>query len=103
MLWALITKYQIEQTLINLSIDPDQNQHLNIAQRRQLGTPKAHTNSEHMLLFWCQGSISKYRNVSVSQSLPETFANGMAFCAMIHSRDPSLIDYDSLNPVRSRS
>ncbi|XP_003737611.2 EH domain-binding protein 1 [Galendromus occidentalis] len=48
------------------------------------------------LLLWCQEVTQGYRNVTLI-NMTTSWRNGLAFCAIIHSFRPDLIDYDSLS------
>ncbi|XP_037033404.1 EH domain-binding protein 1-like isoform X1 [Bradysia coprophila] len=49
------------------------------------------------LLEWCKDVTRDYPGVKVT-NLTTSWRNGMAFCAVIHSFRPDLIDMDSLSP-----
>ncbi|KAG4068181.1 hypothetical protein HA402_008822 [Bradysia odoriphaga] len=49
------------------------------------------------LLEWCKDVTQDYPGVKVT-NLTTSWRNGMAFCAVIHSFRPDLIDMDSLSP-----
>lgn len=49
------------------------------------------------LLLWAQNTCKSYKNVSI-KDFDVSWKNGLAFCALIHSYRPSLIDFNSLNP-----
>jgi hypothetical protein len=49
------------------------------------------------LLEWCKEMTKNYSGVKVT-NLTTSWRNGMAFCALIHHFEPSLIDFNSLSP-----
>ncbi|XP_073848661.1 eps15 homology domain containing protein-binding protein 1 isoform X6 [Musca autumnalis] len=49
------------------------------------------------LLEWCKEVTKEYPNVKVT-NLTTSWRNGMAFCAIIHHFEPSLIDMSKLTP-----
>lgn len=53
------------------------------------------------MLAWCQQRTRGYSNVEVN-NFSSSWANGMAFCALIHSFVPDKFDFDSLNPKERR-
>lgn len=50
------------------------------------------------LLNWCQERTKGYEGVNI-QNFTESFADGLAFNALLHSYDPSLVEYQMLNPA----
>ncbi|RNA16851.1 muscle M-line assembly unc-89-like isoform X5 [Brachionus plicatilis] len=49
------------------------------------------------LLKWCQQRTEGYPNVNI-QNFSSSWADGMAFCALIHSAVPETFDFNKLNP-----
>jgi hypothetical protein len=49
------------------------------------------------LLSWCQRYTSGYRGAEV-KNFTTSWANGLAFCALIHNFRPELISYETLKP-----
>ncbi|ETV91147.1 hypothetical protein H310_14158 [Aphanomyces invadans] len=49
------------------------------------------------LLLWVKRSLTDYPTVDVT-NFTSSWANGMAFCALIHKHYPTVIDFDSLSP-----
>jgi len=47
------------------------------------------------LLQWCKNRTQGYEGVDVS-NFTKSWADGLAFCALVHSYAPHLVDYDSL-------
>jgi len=56
-------------------------------------TPKTGTAA---LLQWCQNRVQPY-GLTV-KDFTKSWTDGMVFCAIIHSYEPSLIDFKSLSP-----
>ena len=48
------------------------------------------------LLLWCQRRTKNYDNVDVTD-LYKSFQDGLAFCAIFHSRDPNSVPYSTLS------
>jgi len=49
------------------------------------------------LLKWCQEKTQGYPNVSIT-NFSSSWADGMAFCALIHQYCPDAFDFKQLNP-----
>jgi len=58
--------------------------------------PDSPVSGKDALLQWLKSSTAGYRDVNV-QNFTTSWANGLAFCALIHHFRPHLIQYDSLN------
>jgi hypothetical protein len=58
-----------------------------------------HNAFKSTLLSWCQRKLDVYPTVSV-ENFDASFANGIAFCALIHRIHPHLIDLHALNKAR---
>ncbi|KAK1929473.1 Alpha-actinin A [Phytophthora citrophthora] len=54
------------------------------------------------LLLWVNRSLADYPTVDV-KNFSSSWADGMAFCALIHRYAPTLIDFNSLNPKDAQS
>ncbi|KAG1690892.1 hypothetical protein DVH05_011763 [Phytophthora capsici] len=54
------------------------------------------------LLLWVNRSLAEYPTVDV-KNFSSSWADGMAFCALIHRYAPTLIDFNSLNPKDAQS
>ncbi|RHY27652.1 hypothetical protein DYB32_006641 [Aphanomyces invadans] len=52
------------------------------------------------LLLWVKRSLTDYPTVDVT-NFTSSWANGMAFCALIHKHYPTVIDFDSLSPANA--
>lgn len=57
---------------------------------------RVHNAFKSTLLSWCQRKLDVYPTVSV-ENFDASFANGIAFCALIHRIHPHLIDLHALN------
>ncbi|VDL77435.1 unnamed protein product [Nippostrongylus brasiliensis] len=53
------------------------------------------------LLRWVQNKVQGYPNVSVT-NFSSSWANGMAFCALIHRFAPDAFDFNKLDPKDRR-
>jgi hypothetical protein len=49
------------------------------------------------MLKWCQQRTEGYPNVSIT-NFSSSWANGMAFCALVHSQVPQTFNFNMLNP-----
>eukprot|EP01087_Luapelamoeba_hula_P000809 TRINITY_DN1059_c0_g1_i1.p1 TRINITY_DN1059_c0_g1~~TRINITY_DN1059_c0_g1_i1.p1 ORF type:complete len:531 (+),score=150.75 TRINITY_DN1059_c0_g1_i1:111-1703(+) len=83
LVWRLILTFQVEDQ------GDDEAKGLSSAQRNKAARQK--------LLKWCQETTAGHNGVNV-QDFEASWYDGMAFCALIHAMDPSLLDYDSLDP-----
>lgn len=54
--------------------------------------------SNAVLLRWCQQKTKNYKGVNI-QNFTDSFADGLAFNALLHNYDPSLVNYDLLDPT----
>uniref|UniRef100_H2YPU0 Calponin-homology (CH) domain-containing protein n=1 Tax=Ciona savignyi TaxID=51511 RepID=H2YPU0_CIOSA len=54
-------------------------------------------NIKQMLLKWCQAKTRGYEHVDIT-NFSGSWANGMAFCALVHNFFPEAFDYASLDP-----
>ncbi|KAJ0408951.1 hypothetical protein P43SY_002830 [Pythium insidiosum] len=52
------------------------------------------------LLLWVNRALADYPNVSV-KNFSSSWADGMAFCGLIHRYYPGLIDFDKLDPANA--
>jgi len=53
------------------------------------------------LLVWCQIKTKEYQNIKL-ENFSTSWADGMAFCALIHHFLPDAFDYHALNPKQRR-
>lgn len=59
------------------------------------------TNPKDALLHWCFMKTRNYDNVNV-QNFSSSWADGLAFCALLHHFFPDAIDYDKLSASKRR-
>jgi hypothetical protein len=59
--------------------------------------PDKQSSSKNELISWCKSMVEGYRNILFDGSM-QSFQDGLVFCALLHKYDPSLLDYESLNP-----
>jgi len=83
LVWRLILTFQVEGE------ETDETKEMSAAQRNKLAKQK--------LLKWCQDTTAGHKHVNI-ENFQGSWYDGMAFCALVHAIDPSLMDYDSLNP-----
>ncbi|XP_027197243.2 spectrin beta chain, non-erythrocytic 5 kst [Dermatophagoides pteronyssinus] len=83
LLWTIILRFQIQDIEIQLEENTD----------------KKHSAKEALLL-WCQRKTNGYPNAKVTD-FTQSWRNGMAFNALIHSHRPELINYEQLDPKNS--
>uniref|UniRef100_T1IXF8 Calponin-homology (CH) domain-containing protein n=1 Tax=Strigamia maritima TaxID=126957 RepID=T1IXF8_STRMM len=55
-----------------------------------------------MLLKWVKSKTKEYQNISID-NFSSSWANGLAFCALIHHFYPDAFDYFALNPKNRRA
>lgn len=82
-MWTIILRFQIQEIEIQFEEETD----------------KKHSAKEALML-WCQRKINNYPNAHV-KDFSQSWRNGMAFNALIHSHRPELIDYKNLKPENS--
>lgn len=56
---------------------------------------------KELLLEWCKRKCEGYDNVNIT-NFSSSWADGMAFCALIHHFYPNTFDYSKLNPKNRR-
>lgn len=56
---------------------------------------------KQMLLEWCKAQVTEYENVNIT-NFGSSWADGLAFCALIHHFYPDAFDYSSLSPKKRR-
>lgn len=59
------------------------------------------SNIQKRVLEWCQAQTKSYKNVKIT-NFSSSWADGLAFCALIHSFLPDAFDYDKLNGTNRR-
>lgn len=87
LVWRLILNFQVEVD------DGENTDNLSAAQRSKQAKLK--------LLKWCQDTTAGHKHVDI-QNFESSWYDGMAFCALVHAMDPSIIDYDSLSPDNAK-
>jgi len=87
LVWRLILTFQVEGE------ETDETKEMSAAQRNKLAKQK--------LLKWCQDTTAGHKHVNI-ENFQGSWYDGMAFCALVHAIDPSLIDYDSLSPDNAK-
>jgi len=65
------------------------------------GLQRSASDVKDMLLYWCQCRTRKYQNVQIT-NFSASWADGLAFCALIHNFFPDAFDYESLTPQNRR-
>jgi len=56
---------------------------------------------KQMLLEWCKSQCAGYENVNVT-NFSSSWADGLAFCALVHHNFPNAFDFSKLNPKNRR-
>jgi hypothetical protein len=56
---------------------------------------------KQMLLDWCKAQCQGYENVNIT-NFSSSWADGLAFCALIHHFYPNAFDFSRLNPKNRR-
>lgn len=67
----------------------------------QLNVGDSAKEEEQALLAWVKEQTKGYKGVEI-KGWKDSWHDGLAFSALIHKFDPSLINYDAINPVRTR-
>ncbi|RWS04927.1 smoothelin-like protein [Dinothrombium tinctorium] len=65
------------------------------------GVMRSATDVKEMLLRWCKNKTSEYPNVDIT-NFSSSWADGLAFCALIHHFFPDAFDYSSLDAKNRR-
>jgi len=87
LVWRLILRFQVEEE------ETEETKDMSAAQRNKLAKQK--------LLKWCQDTTAGHNHVNI-ENFQGSWFDGMAFCALVHAIDPSLVDYDSLSPANAK-
>ncbi|KAM9307208.1 uncharacterized protein smtna isoform 1-T2 [Pholidichthys leucotaenia] len=58
-------------------------------------------NVKQMLLDWCRAKTEPYEGVDI-QNFSSSWADGIAFCALVHRFFPDAFEYSTLNPYKPR-
>ncbi|RNA43075.1 Smoothelin 2 [Brachionus plicatilis] len=56
---------------------------------------------QKMVLEWCQNRTRSYKNVNIT-NFSSSWADGLAFCALVHSYMPQAFDYNKLSSQNRR-
>nr|XP_023682123.1 smoothelin-like protein 1 [Paramormyrops kingsleyae] len=68
---------------------------------RSPGSGTNNKNVKQMLLDWCRAKTQMYENVHI-QNFSSSWADGLAFCALVHNFFPQAFDYSALDPRQRR-
>jgi len=85
--WRLILTFQVEGE------ETDETKEMSAAQRNKAAKLK--------LLKWCQDTTAGHKHVNI-ENFQNSWYDGMAFCALVHAMNPSLLDYDHLDPANAK-
>jgi len=80
LIWTIILRFQIQDIEIELENES-----------------KDKRSAKEALLLWCQRKTNNYPNVRVTD-FTNSWRNGLAFNALVHSQRPDLFDFTSLDP-----
>ncbi|XP_075258453.1 spectrin beta chain, non-erythrocytic 1-like [Convolutriloba macropyga] len=84
LIWTIILRFQIQQIVFEEQVVPE----------KESAVKKS---AKESLLLWCQRQTEPYKNVEV-HNFDKSWQNGLAFNALLHSRRPDLVQYESLTP-----
>jgi len=90
LMWRLILTFQVENSA---GEDDDPSTPRTAAQKIKAAKLK--------LLQWCKDTTAGHKGVNI-ENFESSWYDGLAFCALIHAMDPSLIDYDSLSASNAK-
>ncbi|CAK9298979.1 unnamed protein product [Gordionus sp. m RMFG-2023] len=71
----------------------------NVSTSRLLHSPSS---IKDLLLKWCRDKTVGYKNVDIT-NFSRCWANGLAFCALIHSYYPDAFEFQELSPTNRRN
>ncbi|XP_063713472.1 spectrin beta chain, non-erythrocytic 5-like isoform X4 [Symsagittifera roscoffensis] len=88
LIWTIILRFQIQQIVFEEQIVQE------TAPEQESSVKKS---AKESLLLWCQKQVEPYDNVDI-RNFDKSWQDGLAFNALLHSRRPDLVNYDSLDP-----
>ncbi|KAI1278055.1 Smoothelin-like protein 2 [Halotydeus destructor] len=65
------------------------------------GVARSPTDVKDALLRWCRSKTKEYENVQIT-NFSSSWADGLAFCALVHHFYPDAFDYSTLDAIQRR-